>query len=388
MAGPMEDVAEPAPASDSVVNIVSALTGEAITTVHLPRIASIQHVKRHIQNEVGINMYRPKILIYPGSEIALDDAVLSAFPDPLTVTLVKMLHIEDDDVNNRLLLAADDGNIAPVTSLLSMPASPDGSDATDDTPMVRASQRGHLDVVRLLCDAWADKDKAVNGGCGWRPMHVACVAGHLEVTRFLCDAGADKDNVDLSGVTPMLNACDYGHLEITRLLCDAGAAKDKADQDGHTPMHSACEDGRLELTRLLCVAGADKDQADHDGRTPMYLACCFEHLEVARLLIDAGADKDKAMLDGRTPMHDACYKGYLEVTRLLCDAGADKDKADESGWGANACRMCQRTFGNHAVLMWRRGLQGKCGPRWLDANSSRMYRRALGSHTALVRCRG
>ncbi len=162
LAGLMQDVAQPAPASDCVVNVVSALTGEAITTVQLPRTASIQHVKRHIQTEVATNMYCQQLLISPGSEVALNDAVLSSFPGTLTLTLVKTSHIQDGYVNNRLLTAADDGNIALVTSLLSMPASPDCSDATGDTPMLRASKRGHLDVVRLLNDAWADKDKAAN----------------------------------------------------------------------------------------------------------------------------------------------------------------------------------------------------------------------------------
>ena len=47
--------------------------------------------------------------------------------------------------------------------------------------------------------------------------------GHLEVVRLLVDAGADKDKVNKFGSTPLYVASDYGHLEIVRLLVEKGA---------------------------------------------------------------------------------------------------------------------------------------------------------------------
>ena len=57
-------------------------------------------------------------------------------------------------------------------------------------PLFTASLNGHLDVVRFLCEASADKDKAVKG---WTPLVAASRSGQLDVVRFLCDAGDDKD---------------------------------------------------------------------------------------------------------------------------------------------------------------------------------------------------
>ena len=58
------------------------------------------------------------------------------------------------------------------------------------TALIAASLTGHLDMVSFLCEAGADKDKAVER---WNPLIAASRSGHLDVVRFLCEAGADKD---------------------------------------------------------------------------------------------------------------------------------------------------------------------------------------------------
>ena len=67
-------------------------------------------------------------------------------------------------------------------------------------------------------------------------MMAASTRSHLEVVRLLCDAGADKDKADNSGCTALIWASTRGHLEVARLLCEAGADKDKAKQDGDTAL--------------------------------------------------------------------------------------------------------------------------------------------------------
>ena len=45
-------------------------------------------------------------------------------------------------------------------------------------PLFISSQRGHLEVVRLLFDAGADRDIAMQGGAA--PLFIAPQGGHLE----------------------------------------------------------------------------------------------------------------------------------------------------------------------------------------------------------------
>ena len=79
-------------------------------------------------------------------------------------------------------------------------------------PLFTASRSGHLDVVRFLCEARADKFTAMEGGT---PLIAASRSGHLDVVRFLCDAGADKDKEEDSK-TPLIAASWRGHLEVVR----------------------------------------------------------------------------------------------------------------------------------------------------------------------------
>ena len=116
----------------------------------------------------------------------------------------------------------------------------------------------HLEVVQLLCDSGADKDK-VDKRRFTALMRASRESG-LEVVRLLFEAGADKDKVAESGLTPLMLASGHGHLEVARLLCEAGAEKDKADDSGDTALMRACYRGQLEVVRLLCEAGADRDR--------------------------------------------------------------------------------------------------------------------------------
>ena len=57
-------------------------------------------------------------------------------------------------------------------------ASKDRAKEDGSTPLFIASQNGHLEVVRLLCDASANIDYAKG---------IASQSGHLEVVRRWCD---------------------------------------------------------------------------------------------------------------------------------------------------------------------------------------------------------
>eukprot|EP00972_Heterocapsa_arctica_P040869 6023397-Heterocapsa_arctica.AAC.1 len=65
---------------------------------------------------------------------------------------------------------------------------------------------------------------------------MASFGGHLEVVKLLCNEGADKDKATPDGSTSLWWASFEGHLEVARLLCNKGADKDKAKQDGSTPL--------------------------------------------------------------------------------------------------------------------------------------------------------
>ena len=50
------------------------------------------------------------------------------------------------------------------------------------------------------------------------------------MVRLLCEAGADKDKADEHGDKALMLASGIGQLEVAQLLCEAGADEDK-DKD-------------------------------------------------------------------------------------------------------------------------------------------------------------
>jgi ankyrin repeat protein len=294
---------------DCVVQVVGAFSDEILCKLQIPRASTVLHVKRYLQAAQGINVFRQRLVISPVGPQAEDHEVLAALPG-LRLQLVRLQYVDDDqDGADRLIHAAHQGLALEVEQLLRLPLRPDCTTRAEDgvTALMTASGSGHLEVVRLLCEAGADKDKADQNG--ETALILASRRGHLEVARLLCEAGADKDKVDQYGDTALIRASIQDHPEVARLLCEAGADKDYTNEDGQTALMEASSYGLQDVARLLCEAGADKDKADHSGDTALWWASMNGHGDVARLLCEAGADMDhRCMVD---------WKGFVDWSQCL-----------------------------------------------------------------------
>lgn len=100
-------------------------------------------------------------------------------------------------------------------------------DSYDGTGLIRAADRGYVDIVRELLKTDINVDHVNN--LGWTALLEAiilgdCDARHTEIVQLLVEAGADVNLADGDGVTPLQHARKPGCEEIRTILQDAGAA--------------------------------------------------------------------------------------------------------------------------------------------------------------------
>lgn len=110
----------------------------------------------------------------------------------IILVLNSVLSFDPEQRDNRgrtaLYLAAEQGDVAQVTSLLKKTQHPDQRDDCKWTPLMRAAQNGHLEVSTRLLNAGADVNAIDKGG--FSVLMVAASEHNPEILSLLIKQGA------------------------------------------------------------------------------------------------------------------------------------------------------------------------------------------------------
>ena len=202
----------------------------------------------------------------------------------------------------------------------------------ESTPLHQASDKGHVEVVRVLLEHGADV--TAQNEDNLTPLHRASRSGREEIVRVLLEHGADGAARDKKRMTPLHWASARGHVEVAHILLERSGDAGARDKDGWTPLHYAAFEGRVDIARILLKHGVDATVQDKDGRTPLHRSSSEGHLEVTRFLLEhaSGVDATATDSDGRTVLHRASIGGHVKVVRFLLDYGVDATVLDKNGW--------------------------------------------------------
>ncbi len=233
---------------------------------------------------------------------------------------------------------------AIVTVLLDAGGNPAAHDNDGQTPLHRAAENGHVEIVDILLGRGAPVS-AINAR-GETPLLRAMSA---QITRALCDAGASPDSSTVSGETALMRSVHRGDTAMVEVLLAAGADVNAETVKGETALHYAAQtsgSGRAVIQTLL-AAGADVDAQTAIGYTPLMLAVIDANTDAMQALIDAGADVDAQTVDGLTALMIASTvedparindrfgtigdARMLDCMSRLLGAGADISAADDAG---------------------------------------------------------
>ncbi|CAK8998212.1 Ankyrin-2 (ANK-2) (Ankyrin-B) (Brain ankyrin) (Non-erythroid ankyrin) [Durusdinium trenchii] len=256
-----------------------------------------------------------------------------------------------------VLKAAEKGRLDVLKALLEQGADKDLKDDEGKTALYWAVQKDSMQMVQALLATGAAKDIQTN--LGHTALHRAAKKGHVEIVKELLAAGATKEIQDNNGKTAADLASDEDHLEVLELLeepaavfsrwtvhkaaakgrvdvlkalLEKGDDKDLQNDEGQTALHIAANNGHVETVKELLAVGAAHDIQEKDGGwTALHWAARNGHVEIAQELLTAGAEKDSQKSDGWTPLHNAAYRDHVAIVRELLAAGVRKDIKQEDG---------------------------------------------------------
>lgn len=121
-----------------------------------------------------------------------------------------------------LLLAARRGSMEVCDEILgSCNVRVDVHDEAHKTPLLLASEEGHLSVVKLLLSKGADVH--ARDSVGMTPLHMAAWQGHRSIAQALIAQNADVNACNSIGQTPLHGAALCAHYLLVCLLLEHGA---------------------------------------------------------------------------------------------------------------------------------------------------------------------
>ena len=219
-----------------------------------------------------------------------------------------------------------------VRSLLDQGASANAiDDGLEVTALMMASNRGHRDIVQLLCERNADvnaKDEK-----GEIALHYAVRAGNRAVVELLLKQGANIEVTGRkSGGTALMNAAQYGRDSLAIMLLQAGAIVTRTGHRGGTALLMAASNGHEGMAKILLDSGADLERQDDSGHTPLSAAASWDRVEVVKMLLAAGAKiENRDCQSKRNPLITAASLGNRASMEILLDAESNIDAQDYGG---------------------------------------------------------
>lgn len=228
---------------------------------------------------------------------------------------------QDQSPDYDLLMAADLGKIESVRAALIQGASVDTRSDYGVTPLMYASQGGHIKVVSLLLLMGAKIDIKPYGSNETALMS-AIKNGYYEVAELLIINGADFTLNDVYERSIMHLAALSGVWESADMLLYYDLPVDTRDEDEKTPLMYAAFCNFDAVVRVFIANNANVNLIDNEGNSALHFAAIRGGIESAKELIDSGINLELKNEKHFTALDLAVMKGNTEMVKLLIENNA------------------------------------------------------------------
>lgn len=267
----------------------------------------------------------------------------------------------------------DDESLDCAGTLIDAGCNPRLPDATGETAIDVAAERGHLRVVRhllsinislppgvllhvpseslakLLIDNGADVHATRPNGDTLLHLCMTIVPETecLKRVKFLVNAGCDPHACNLHGRTPFHLAAREGYISVMEYLLSLGVS---VPSDTMLTQFERTIFGiprRYLATRFLLDKGGDVHTTSETGDTLLHLSADHESehdaLEFTKFLVDAGCDPSTTNSRNETPLHIAARRGHITIVDYYLSLGislpSDIVLAAAAGWASEKAQV-------------------------------------------------
>ena len=114
---------------------------------------------------------------------------------------------------------------------------------------ILAAQEGKITEVQTLLERGAD----INGkdALGITPLYEAVASERTEIVKLLLELGANPNVSEKNGISPLMEAAAGGNSEIIMALLDGGADPNQKDNFGDDAANYAKNQGFDDVVRFL-----------------------------------------------------------------------------------------------------------------------------------------
>jgi len=180
--------------------------------------------------------------------------------------------------------------------LLQNGLSVEGSNVINDSPLNCAINKGHHQVVEVLCLNKPDFNRMLpDGGTA---LYSAVKKNNIHMVTLLCKQGSDVINIDcicINQYTPLCRAAMSGYIEIAETLISYGANVKYKTHNQTSPLYLAASGAHVDIMKLLISHGAEVSDVGPNDMTPLHAICNSRHtldrvIIIIQALIKAGAN--------------------------------------------------------------------------------------------------